>query len=100
MKSTLRTDFSEVKSVFGFRVRLGNPDLDFENLNPDFPIKRTLRGLLTKYSDLYEILSRARFIAWNGKVECRKVYELLTVAYLPSLAWGGGSNPLRWSMDG
>ena len=40
---TLRTDFSEVKSVFGFRVRLGNPDLDFENLNPDFPIERTLR---------------------------------------------------------
>ena len=27
-KSTLRTDFSEVKSVFGFRVRLGNPDLE------------------------------------------------------------------------
>ena len=25
-------------------VRLGNPDLDFENLNPDFPIKRTLRS--------------------------------------------------------
>ena len=23
-------------------VRLGNPDLDFENLNPDFPIGRTL----------------------------------------------------------
>ena len=23
-------------------VRLGNPDLDFENLNPDFPIERTL----------------------------------------------------------
>jgi len=22
--------------------RLGNPDLDFENLNPDFPIERTL----------------------------------------------------------
>ena len=39
----MRTDFSEVKSVFGFRVRLGNPDLDFENLNPDFPIERTLR---------------------------------------------------------
>ena len=32
---------------------------------------------------------------WNGTVECRKVYELLTVAYLPSLAWGGGSNTLR-----
>ena len=31
-----------MKSVFGFRVRLGNPDLDFENLNPDFPIERTL----------------------------------------------------------
>ena len=43
LKSTLRTDFSQVKSVFGFRVRLGNSDLDFENLNPDFPIERTLR---------------------------------------------------------
>ena len=32
---------------------------------------------------------------WNGTVECRKVYELLTVAYLPSLAWGRGSNTLR-----
>ena len=31
-----------MKSVFGFRVRLGNPDLDFENLNPDLPIERTL----------------------------------------------------------
>ena len=31
-----------MKSIFGFRVRLGNPDLDFENLNPDFPIERTL----------------------------------------------------------
>ena len=30
-----------MKSFFGFRVRLGNPDLDFENLNPDFPIERT-----------------------------------------------------------
>ena len=59
-----------MKSVFGFRVRLGNPDLDFENLFPDFPIKRTLRGLLTKYSDLYEILSQARFIGmeqWNAE---------------------------------
>ena len=50
MKSTLRTDFSEVKSVFGFRVRLGNPDLDFENLNPDFPIKRTHR-----HYEMYQI---------------------------------------------
>ena len=31
-----------MKSVFGFCVRLGNPDLDFENLNPDFLIERTL----------------------------------------------------------
>ena len=31
-----------MKSVFGFRVRLGNLDLDFENLNSDFPIERTL----------------------------------------------------------
>ena len=30
-----------MKSVFRFRVRLGNPDLDFENLNPDFPIEHT-----------------------------------------------------------
>ena len=28
-----------MKSVFVFRVRLGNPDLDFD-LNPDFPIER------------------------------------------------------------
>ena len=49
MKSTLRTNFSEVKSVFGFRVRLGNPDLDLENLNPDFPIERTL-NVFTYYS--------------------------------------------------
>ena len=33
-----------MKSVFGFHVRLGNPDLDFENLNPDSPIERTLRN--------------------------------------------------------
>ena len=32
-----------MKSDFGFRVRLGNPELDLENLNPDFPIERTLR---------------------------------------------------------
>ena len=31
-----------MKSVLGFHVRLGNPDLHFENLNPDFPIERTL----------------------------------------------------------
>ena len=24
-------------------VRLGNPDLDFQNLNPDFPIEREIR---------------------------------------------------------
>ena len=49
-----------MKSVFGFRVRLGNPDLDFENLNPDFPIERTpsstlvfskLQGLHYYFSD-------------------------------------------------
>ena len=37
-----------MKSVFGFRVRLGNPDLDFENVNRDFPIERTL-GVLPKF---------------------------------------------------
>ena len=46
-----------MKSVFGFRVRLGNPDLDFENLNPDFPIERTLNfwlrnALLVKVGNL------------------------------------------------
>ena len=46
LKSTLRTDFSEVKSVFGFRIWLRNPDLDFENLNPDFPIERTLGDII------------------------------------------------------
>ena len=42
LKSTLRTDFSEVKSVFGFRVRLQNPKFGFQNLNPNFPIERNL----------------------------------------------------------
>ena len=32
-----------VESVFGFRVRLQIRNLDFQNLNPDFPIERTLR---------------------------------------------------------
>ena len=31
-----------IDSIFGC-VRLGNPDLDFENLNPDFPIEREIR---------------------------------------------------------
>ena len=31
----------EIHPEDGFRARLGNPDLDFENLNPDFPIERT-----------------------------------------------------------
>ena len=31
MKFTLRTDFSKVKSVFGFRVRLQNPKSGFPN---------------------------------------------------------------------
>ena len=38
----MRTDFSEVKSVFGFRVRLLNPKSRSQNLNPDFPIERNL----------------------------------------------------------
>ena len=39
-----------MKSVFGFRVRLGNPDLDFENLNPDFPIERTHSSIPVYFS--------------------------------------------------
>ena len=37
---------------FGFRVRLGNPDLDFENLNPDFPIERTLSLQFILFSEI------------------------------------------------
>ena len=44
LKSNLRTDFSEVKSVFGFRVRLQNPKSRFQNLNPDFLIERNLNS--------------------------------------------------------
>ena len=64
----------EVKSVFGFRVRLENPDLDFENLNPDFPIERTLSSFGTPYGpnqrifnvllDLFVYFSRVPFCFW------------------------------------
>ena len=37
-----KTDISALKSVFGFRVRWEIRNPDFENLNPDFPIERTL----------------------------------------------------------
>ena len=36
----MRTNFSEVKSVFGSGVRLENPKSGFQRLNPDFPIER------------------------------------------------------------
>ena len=39
-----KTDISALKSVFGFRVRLEIRNPDFENLNPDFPIERTLNA--------------------------------------------------------
>ena len=42
-----KTDISALKSVFGFRVRLEIRNPDFENLNPDFPIERTLEWYLT-----------------------------------------------------
>ena len=48
LKSTLRTDFSEVKSVFGFRVRLQRKKSGFQNLNPDFPIERNLTSALKR----------------------------------------------------
>ena len=32
---------------------------------------------------------------WNGTMECEKVYELFSVAFLPSIAWGWVSNKLR-----
>ena len=37
-----KTDISALKSVFGFRVQLQIRNPDFQNLNPDFPIERTL----------------------------------------------------------
>ena len=40
LKSTPRTDFSEVKSVFGFRVRLQNLKSEFQNQRLDFPTER------------------------------------------------------------
>ena len=55
-----------MKSVFGFRVRLGNPDLDFENLNPDFPIERTLRICLQLFLARKE---RVLCTQWQG-TEC------------------------------
>ena len=41
-KGNSETDISALKSVFGFRVRyqIRNPNF---NLNPDFPIERTLK---------------------------------------------------------
>ena len=30
-------------------VRLGNPDLDFQNLNPDFPIEREIRKRISPF---------------------------------------------------
>ena len=39
LKSTLRMDFSKVKSVFGFRVRLQNPKSQFSKSNRDLLIK-------------------------------------------------------------
>ena len=32
---------------------------------------------------------------WNATMECEKVYELFSVAFLPSIAWGWVSNTLR-----
>ena len=46
-----KTDISALKSVFGFRLRLEIRNPDFENLNPDFPIKRTLKVDNDKLND-------------------------------------------------
>ena len=45
-----KTDISALKSVFGFRVRLQIRNPDFQNLNPYFPIERTLKCLKRHYS--------------------------------------------------
>ena len=53
----MRTDFKEVKSVFGFRVRLQK----IQNLNLDFPIERNQRKIrrrLFTSSTKREVFSR------------------------------------------
>ena len=45
-KKFQQKDFGWSKSVFGFRVLLGNPKSEIQNRNPDFPIERTLYVLL------------------------------------------------------
>ena len=49
-------------------VRFWNPDLDFQNLNPDFPIERTLniafhlsRDMVNKTPDWYALLPCVNF---------------------------------------
>ena len=58
-----------MKSVSGFRVRLGNPDLDFENLNPDFPIERTHISL-----SIQKYLKKLNYFLLEAgdKFECQK----------------------------
>ena len=47
-----KTDISALKSVFGFRFRLEIRNPDFENLNLDFPIERTLSKFDTENSGI------------------------------------------------
>ena len=73
LKSTLRTDFSEVKSFSGFRVRLQNPKSGFQNLNPDFPIERNLvvrREMLTVFSS-YSWMYFSFYRRWEGRCVCQ-----------------------------
>jgi len=44
----LEKDFGSSKSVFGFRVLLGNPKSEIQNRKPDFPIERTLKTMNTE----------------------------------------------------
>ena len=57
-----------MKSVFRFRVRLGYPDLDFENLNPDFPIERTLCVTLLTTVQTKQQLFETKLLLQQGHV--------------------------------
>ena len=57
-----KTDISALKSVFGFRVRLEIRNPDFENLNPDLPIERTLSKFDTENSGIEKFYKSSTLI--------------------------------------
>ena len=60
----------EIHREDGFRVRLGNVDLDFENLNPDFPIERTPRERFDSHGQ-----HLCKFMETKGDICIRKEFN-------------------------